>query len=198
VTVPLALTGRGALVERRTSLLLTGTARPAPAHQWLGQEPEPLVAALKGDRVTPGLADRLPQMITELRHMDDASGGDMVLGLAQREFSWVAGLLDRAAYDEPTARKLHLALAELGQFTGWAAYDAGLNAGAQGYGIAALRAAHTAGDPALGAYTLCSMAQQAVEQQQPAEAATLVETALTGTRGRATPALMARLHMEQA
>src|SRR5262249_16932804 len=36
------------------------------------------------------------------------------------------------------------------------------------------------------------------EQQQPAEAATLVETALAGTRGRQTPALMARLHTSQA
>jgi hypothetical protein len=198
VGVSLALTGSDDLVERRMFLFLTGTALTAPAHQWLVHEPEPLVAALNGDRVTPRLADQLPQMITELRHMDDASGGDLVLGLAQREFGWVAGLLDRAAYDEPTARKLHLALAELGQFTGWVAYDAGLNALAQRYWIAALRAAHTADDPALGAFILNSMAYQAVEQQQPAEAATLVETALAGTRSRQTPALLARLHTSQA
>src|SRR5262249_8977343 len=143
-------------------------------------------------------ADLLPPMITELRRMDDASGGDLVLGLAEREFSWVAGLLKRGSYDEPTARKLHLALAELGASTGRYAYDAGLNALAQRYYLAALRAAHAAADAALGAYILCSMAAQAVEQQQPEEAGTLIETGLAGTRSRQTPALMARLYMNQA
>src|SRR5262249_12058533 len=151
-----------------------------------------------GDWVTPELADRLPPMITELRRMEDLSGGGVVLGLAQREFSWVAGLLDGASYDEPTARKLHLALAELGQFTGHAAFDAGLHALAQRYWIAGLRAAHAASDTSLGAYIMYGMAQQAVEQGQPAEAATLIESALTGTRGQATPALLARLHISQA
>jgi hypothetical protein len=198
VEAAVALTGSGGLVERRTFLFLTGSALTAPAHQWLVHEPEPLVAALKGGRVTAGLADRLPNMITELRRMDDASGGDMVLDLAQRHFSWVAGLLDHASYDEKTGRQLHVMLAELGASTGYFARDAGQNALAQRYWITALRAAHTANDPALGAYILCSMAAQATEQHQPAEAVTLIETALTGTRGRQTPALMARLHMNEA
>jgi hypothetical protein len=197
VAAAVALTGSGGL-DRRTFVFLTGAALTVPAHQWLVHEPEPLVAALKGDRVTPKLADRLPPMISELRRMDDISGGDVVLDLAQREFSWVAGLLKRASYDEPTARKLHLALAELGVSTGYFAYDAGLDALAQRYWIAALRAARTADAPALGGYILCSMANQATEHHQPAEAATLVETGLAGTRGRQTPALMARLYMNQA
>jgi hypothetical protein len=180
-------------------MLLTGAALTAPAHQWLVQEPGRLVAALRGDRVTPELADRLPPMIAELRRMDDVSGGDVVLGLAEREFGWVAGLLDHASYDEQTGRQLHVALAELGQFTGFVARDAGRPALAQRYWIAALRAAHTADDAALGAYILFSMAQQAVEEQdRPAEAVTFIETALAGTRGRQTPALMACLHRNQA
>ena len=185
-------------VQRRAFLSLTGAALTTPAHQWLVHEPGPLVAALGGDRVTSELAGRLPAMIGELRRMDDVLGGDVVLGLAEREFGWVAGLLDHASYDEATGRKLHVALAELGQFTGWAAYDAGLHALAQRYCIAALRAAHTADDAALGAYILQRMAHQAVEQDRPAEATTLIETALAGTRGRQTPALMRNLYMEQA
>jgi len=191
------LTGSDGL-DRRTFVFLTGAALTAPAHQWLVHEPEPLVAALKGDRVTPKLADRLPPMISELRRMDDVSGGDVVLDLAQREFSWVARLLKCGSYDEPTACKLHLALAELGVSTGYFAQDAGLDGLAQRYWIAALRAAHSADDPALGTYILCSIAAQAAKQQQPAEAVTFIETALAGTRGRQTPALMARLHVNQA
>src|SRR5262249_26265846 len=137
-------------------------------------------------------------MISELNRMHDGSGGDMVLDLAQREFGYVTGLLKRGSYDESTAHKLHVALAELGASTGRYAYDAGLNALAQRYHLAALRAAHTADDPALGAYILCSMANQAAEQQQPADAALFIETALAGTRGRQTPALMARLYVNQA
>jgi hypothetical protein len=63
-------------------------------------------------------------MIAELRAMDDVAGGGTVLSLAQHEFGWVAGLLDEASYDEPTGRKLHVALAELGQLAGcWASRD---------------------------------------------------------------------------
>ncbi len=91
-------------------------------------------------------------MITELRHMDDISGGGVVFALAQQGFRWVARLLDQASYDEKTGRQLHRTLAELGQLTGHAARDAGQPALAQRYWIAALRAAHTAADPALGAY----------------------------------------------
>jgi hypothetical protein len=198
VEVSLALAGSGGLVERRTFLYLTGTALTAPAHQWLIQEPGQLTAALGGDRVTPDLADRLPPMISELRRMDDVSGGDIVLGLAEREFSWVAGLLDHASYDEETGRKLHVALAELGQFTGYVAYDSGLDALAQRYWIAALRAAHTADAPALGAYILSWMANQAAARGRPTEAATFIETALTGAHDRLTPALGACLGIRQA
>jgi hypothetical protein len=198
VKASIAVGGSDESVQRRAFLSLTGAALTAPAHQWLVHEPGPLVAALRGDRVTSQLADRLPPMIAELRRMDDVSGGGVALGLAEREFSWVAELLDGASYDETTAGKLHLALAELGQYTGWVAYDAGLNALAQRYWIAGLRAAHMADDAALGAYILSGMAHQAAAQHRPAEAATFIETALAGTHGRQTPALMALLHNLQA
>jgi hypothetical protein len=122
----------------------------------------------------------------------------VVFGFAQQGFRWVAGLLDQASYDEKTGRQLHRTLAELGQLTGHAARDAGQPALAQRYWIAALRAAHTAADPALGAYILSSMAHQAVAHGRGAEAVTLVETALLGARGQETPALLACLHSNQA
>ncbi|MBV9163562.1 MAG: hypothetical protein JO309_00680 [Pseudonocardiales bacterium] len=42
------------------------------------------------------------------------------------------------------------------------------------------------------------MAEQAAHQGQPAEAVTLIETALAGTRGRQTPSLLAELYNVQA
>ena len=115
VEAAIVLSGGDGRVKRRVFLSLTGTALTAPAHQWLVHEPEPLVSGLSGRRVSAGLADRLPAMIAELRTMDDVAGGGSVLSLAQHEFGWVAGLLDHASYDEHTGRKLHVALAELGQ-----------------------------------------------------------------------------------
>lgn len=93
---------------------------------------------------------------------------------------------------------LCLALAELGQLCGWAAYDAGHHALAQRYYVAALRAAHSADDRPLGAHVLSCMAEQAARQGQPAEAVTLIETALAGTRGREIPSLLAELYGGQA
>jgi hypothetical protein len=149
-------------------------------------------------RVSTELADRFIAMIGELRTMDDVAGGGTVLSLAEQQFGLVAGLLDQASYDEPTGRKLHIALAELGQLCGWCGYDAGQPGLAQRYYIAALRAAHSADDRPLGAHVLGSMAYQAAREGQPAEAVTLIDTAVTGVRGRETASLLTALYSRQA
>ncbi|MGH3695592.1 MAG: helix-turn-helix transcriptional regulator [Pseudonocardiaceae bacterium] len=198
VEAAVMLSGGDGWVKRRGFLTLSGTALTTPAHQWLVHEPEPLVSGLSGRRVSAELADRLPAMIAELRAMDDVAGGGTVLSLARHEFSWVAGLLDRASYNESTGRTLHLALAELGQLTGWGAYDAGQPGLAQRYNIAALRAAHTIDNRPLGAHILGYMAKQTAHQGQPTEAVTLAETALAGARGLQAPRLLAQLHVRHA
>ncbi|MGH3821989.1 MAG: helix-turn-helix transcriptional regulator [Pseudonocardiaceae bacterium] len=188
----------GERVKRREFVSLTGLALTAPAHQWLVHEPGPLVSGLSGRRVSVALVDRLMAMIPELRAMDDLAGGGTMLSLAQEEFGVVAKLLDQASYDEATGRKLHSALAELGQLAGWGAYDSGQPGLAQRYYIAALRAAHTINDRPLGAHILGFMAYQATREARPAEAVTLIKTALAGVRGRETPALLAELYIKQA
>ena len=198
VEVAVVLRGGDPPVKRRGFGFLTGMAWTAPAHQWLVHEPGPLVSGLSGRRVSATLVDRLPAMIPELRAMDDVAGGGTVLSLAEQEFGVITELLDEASYDESTGRGLHVALAELGQLAGWAAYDSGQPGLAQRYYIAALRAAHTVDDRPLGAYNLGYMAYQATRQGQPAEAVTLIETALAGVRGRETPALLAELYSKQA
>ncbi len=130
--------------------------------------------------------------------MDDVAGGGTVLSLAQQQFGTVADLLDQASYDEPTGRKFHVALAELGQLAGWAAYDAGQQGLAQRYYVAGLRAAHSADDRPLGAHILGSMAYQAAREGQPREAVTLIDTAVAGVRGRETARLLTALYDRQA
>ncbi|MGH3872045.1 MAG: helix-turn-helix domain-containing protein [Pseudonocardiaceae bacterium] len=188
----------GGRVKRRTFLALTGPALTAPAHQWLVHEPAPLVSGLAGRRVSGELVSRFSAMVAELRRMDDIAGGGSVLAIAQQLFAWVAGVLDRASYDESTSQGLHIVLAELGQLCGWAACDGGDYGLAQRYHIAGLRAAHAADDRSLGAHILASMANQATIEGQPTEAVTFVETALAGVRGRATSGLLAELHLRQA
>jgi len=193
-----AVLSGGGRVKRRTFLVLTGPALTAPAHQWLVHEPEPLVSGLAGRRVSGELVSRFSAMVAELNRMDDVAGGGSVLAMAQQLFGWVAGVLDRASYDEHTGRALHVVLAELGALCGWCSCDSGDYGLAQRYNIAGLRAAHTADDRLLGAHILATMANQATSQGQPTEAVTFVETALAGVRGRATSGLLAELHMRQA
>jgi DNA-binding XRE family transcriptional regulator len=198
VEAAVVLSGGDGRVKRRVLLSLTSAALTAPAHQWLVHEPEPLVSGLAGRRVPAELVDRLPAIIAELRAMDDVAGGGDVLALDQYHFHWVAGLLDRASYDEATGRNLHRALAELGQHAGWVCYDTGQHGLAQRYNIAALRAAYSADDRQLGAHILGEMAYQAAHQGRAAEAITLTETAVAGTRGQQTPRLLAQLYIQQA
>jgi transcriptional regulator with XRE-family HTH domain/tetratricopeptide (TPR) repeat protein len=192
VEAAVVLRGGDRPVKRRGFVFLTGMTLTAPAHQWLIHEPGPLVSGLSGRRVSAALADRFMAMIPELRAMDDVAGGGTVLSLAEQEFGMIAKLLDQAVYDEPTGRKLHIALAELGQFSGWAAYDAGQQSLAQRYYVAGLRAAHSADDRPLGAHILGSMAYQAAREGHPAEAVTLIDTAVVGARGQETASLYSK------
>jgi transcriptional regulator with XRE-family HTH domain len=176
VEVAVLLSGGGGRVKRRVLLSLTGPGLTAPAHQWLVHEPGPLVSGLVGRRVSGELVGRLAAIVVELRRMDDVAGGGGVLVMAQQTFAWVAGLLDRASYDEPTGRALYVVLAELGQLCGWAALDDGNYGLAQRYNIAALRTAHSADDRPLGAHALATMAHQAARQGQPDEAVTVARS----------------------
>ncbi|HET9253632.1 MAG TPA: helix-turn-helix transcriptional regulator [Pseudonocardiaceae bacterium] len=198
VEAAVVLSGGDGPVKRRVFLALTGPALTFPAHQWLVREPGPLASGLAGRRVSGKLVGRFSAMVVELRRMDDVAGGGSVLPMAQQAFSWVAGLLDRASYDERTGQGLHTALAELGQLCGWSAYDAGRHGLAQRYFVVGLRAAHSADDRPLGAHILATMAHQASRHGRPADGVTFIETALAGTRGQAKPALLAELHIRQA
>lgn len=188
----------GVRVKRRVFLPLTGLVLTAPAHRWLVQEPEPVLSGLAGRRISAQVVDRLPTMIAELRSMDMAAGGGDVVSLAEFHIHWVAGLLEQASYDDATGRKLHMALAELGNVLAWACFDTGQHGLGQRYHVTALRAAHAADDRLLGANILGEMAYMSAHSGRPAEAVTLIDTALAGSRGRQTPRLLAQLSIQRA
>jgi transcriptional regulator with XRE-family HTH domain len=198
VEASVTLSVGGSPVKRRHFNLLTGAGLTVPAHHWLIREPEPLVSGLSGGRISVTLVDHLSPMIATLRAMDDTAGGGRVLALAQHAFGWVAELLDQASYDDHTGRRLHIALAELGQLIGVAATDTGRVGLGQRYHIAALHAAHSADDRLLGAHILACMADQAACHDRPADAVTLIETAVAGIRGGESPRLLAELSMRKA
>ena len=180
-------------MERRTLLFRTGAALTVPAHQWLVHEPAPLTAALHGDRVTAPLADRLPPMIAELRRMDEVHSPGVVLALAERDFTWVTGLLDQGSYDEATGRQLHVALAELGQVAGSLAYDLGDHGRAQRfYMTGAPRRPHR-GRPRAGCARPRVHGRAVSRPGHPHDALMLVDTALASTRGTTTTAAQAAL-----
>ena len=97
-------------------------------------------------------------------------------------------------YTERTGRLLHVAVAEAVLLAGWSSYDAGHHGLAQRYLIQALRTAKAGDDVLLAGSILDAMSHQATFLGQYRQAATLAETALTGTSGRATPTLTAHFH----
>ena len=92
----------------------------------------------------------------------------------------IGDLLEHHRYSDQVGRRLHAIAGESLRLAGWTAFDAGQHPQAQRYWVAALHAAHTAGDRALGANILGFMSRQAIELGQIRESVTLAETALTG------------------
>lgn len=144
------------LADRRGFMKLTGTALICLAADWLRAEPAALVAALRGGRVTSEFVDRVEEGLPRLRLLEAAHGGMRVRQLIGAELGIVADVLAGSAYTTEIARRLHGLAGELGRMAGWACFDAGLRAAAQRYWVAALHAAHAAGDRPLGANILKS------------------------------------------
>ncbi|WP_405132946.1 tetratricopeptide repeat protein [Nocardia sp. NBC_01388] len=185
-------------MDRRSFLTVMGAAMSAPAHQWLLAEPVPyLTRSGKSRRVTLNAVDELDLMNASLRRLDDGGGGDRLLLMVRAHVRQVVQLIDHSSYTDTVGRRLHSNAGELLRLAGWLAFDGGQHAGAQRYWMAALRAAHTAGDRALAANTLGFMSCQAKDIKQPLEAVTLAESARAGYRG-ASPRVSAILALRAA
>jgi tetratricopeptide (TPR) repeat protein len=167
------------------------------ADAWLTVESGELIAVLGGGRVTIDFVERLEQGVPRLYFLEAAQGGRSARKLIDAELAMVVDVLDRSTYTAAVGKRLYRLAADLGGKAGWASFDAGLHASAQRYWVAALHAAHTAGDRLLGANILKNMSLQCSDFALPNEALALARSAYAGAR-QAMPRAAAMLALREA
>ncbi|MGH3687285.1 MAG: hypothetical protein ACRDRU_22000 [Pseudonocardiaceae bacterium] len=164
----------GGLMDRRVFMAVGGSALTELVWTAVNTEPARLAAALGGGQVGATLIEQVEETIPRLRQLDDRQGGGGAnLIYVNAQFQAVAQLLHTADHTGQITRRLLVAWAELGQLAGWMAADAERHGLAQRYYLTALRAAHNAGDKALGAHVLSAMAFNAANREQAADAISL-------------------------
>jgi hypothetical protein len=131
------------------------------------------------------------------RRMDDSIGGGTLLPSVREDLRLVIQMISNASYTDDVGTRLHRVAAEFGRLAGFLAFDSGHNAVAQRYWMAALRAAHSSGDRAVGANVLSFMSLQATWTNNPRDAMVLAESALQAER-QLTPGVNALLYSRLA
>ena len=173
----------GGLMDRRVFMTVSGSALTDLAWTAVNTEPPRLAAALGGGQVDTTLIEQIEETIPGLRRLDDRQGGGGAnLTYVHAQFQAVALLLKRAGHSGQITRRLLIAWAELGQLAGWMAADAERHGLAQRYYLTALRAAHNAGDKALGAHVLSAMAYHAASREEAADSISLGSAAVEMAR----------------
>lgn len=191
-------TALGSVVtDRCSSLSLRGPALISLASDWLNIPPDHLLAVLRGTHAAASFVDQIEQGLPRLRLLEAIWGGQRTRKLLDAELGVVVEILRHSAYTESIGRRLYGLAAELGRMAGWASFDAGLHSSAQRYWIAALHAAHTAGDRAVGSNILKSMCLQLYDFGRLTDALVLVQSARRSI-GQATPRAAAMLALREA
>ena len=149
-----------ATMDRRGFMQLTGMSLTAFATDWLNVEPTQLMSVLRGGRITGEFVAQIEAGLPRLRLLGDNYGGQRARKLLDAELGMVVEVLEKSSYTPAVAQRLHGLAAELGRLAGFASFDAGLHSAAQRYWVAAVHSAHAAGDRAMGANILKSMALQ--------------------------------------
>jgi hypothetical protein len=186
-----------AVLDRRGFMKISSSALVRIAEDWLQVEPAQLVAALDGCRIDASLIDRVEEGIPRLRFLDAAYGGKRARRLIEAELGMVTEILTHSAFSADLGRRLFAVAAELGRMAGWASFDDGLHAAAQRYWLAALHAAHAAGDGLKAANVLKSMSLQCHDFGRRQEALALAVSANASTSD-ATPRVAAMLSLREA
>jgi tetratricopeptide (TPR) repeat protein len=195
--VSLDQTAGAALLDRRGFLTFGAGAAVALAHDWMAAEPAKVVAVLRGGRLDASLVECFERRLPALRQMDYSLGGGSVRELVDSELRLATDLLANGSYAEAVGRRMFAVAAELGRIAGWANFDAGYHAAAERYWVAALRAAHAAGDRSIGGNILKCMSLQQVDADRTDEALALARAACEGAR-HAPPRVQAMLTVRQA
>jgi tetratricopeptide (TPR) repeat protein len=167
----------GAAMDRRIFLTLTGGALTTPAFEWLIANPASDASRVAGRRIKDAAVDNIEEQTAQFRRMDDQLGGGATLALVRAQVRHVVELLKDGSYTSTVGIRLTAAAAELMRLAGWLSYDAGRNPLAQRYWLAALHAAHAAGDRATGANVLGFMSLQAWHAGQHSDAVKLAAAA---------------------
>ncbi|MCX4749031.1 hypothetical protein OG455_26580 [Kitasatospora sp. NBC_01287] len=156
--------GAQAAPVRLTDLFRGGELADAVEH-WAALPP-PLTGGEGALRVTEGQLADLRLGYQGKRRLAQACGGGLVLEPARAELLMAGKLLELGGYagEEGLGRALYGAAGRLARLVGWAAADLGQEAAAQRAYVAALRAAHAAGEPQLAMSVVGALAVQVTHQ----------------------------------
>ncbi|MGC5033925.1 helix-turn-helix domain-containing protein [Micromonospora sp. DT229] len=184
------------VVERYEHALGVPIGTPADpvrlTHEWLiGDSPVPQQLRA-GRRIGTGLIETLESRVIELRHLDDTVGSRTLLPVIRAELDQAEHLARTASYTDVLGKRLHTVIGELAQLAGWVASDAGHYRDAQRLYLSGVTAAEAAGDRALGAQLLSSLAYQITNVGKREDALLIARSAVTGAP-HATPLVRALL-----
>ncbi|RCG17268.1 transcriptional regulator [Sphaerisporangium album] len=188
---------RHALPDRRGFMRLTGCTLTGFAEVWMNVEPAEASATFYGGRIGDDFVDQMEAGLPRLRLLEAAYGGQRACRLLDAELGMVNEVLSKSSYTSGVARRLHALAAELGRVAGFACFDAGLHSAAQRYWVAAVHAAHAAGDRVQGANILKSMSLQCHDFGCFGEALRMAQCAREGV-GQVTPRTAAMLALREA
>ncbi|MEN8649081.1 XRE family transcriptional regulator [Streptomyces sp. 21So2-11] len=185
-------------MERRKFLTVSGFALTAFVHHWGTEEAEPLKRATDGSRISDSLLDKLQGTTDELRVMDASAGSGTLTQLGKAHLELLKLIINESSYDEATGRSLAAIIADTATQTGWFAFDSGQHDVAQGYFLAAARAAKSSGDIRLGAGALSYIAIHGYSTGAPRDAVNAARAARERVKGINAPSLEAMLLTRQA
>ncbi|MEE1820965.1 transcriptional regulator [Streptomyces sp. BE20] len=183
----------GRRVDRR-SFIAAGVALSASATSW-----SRAVAQMPPDRPAmvhvgnPRLLAHLEERLDYLRRVDDELGSGEVHKQAGGELSLAVRLIKAGRHTDADLRRLYTIAAEASRQVAWTAFDQGRFGIAQRHFDASLRASVEAEDVITGAYSLSFAAIQCYSTGQAGRAVSLLDTARTQVRGKATPRMDAML-----
>lgn len=189
-------------MDRREFLTITGSALTGLAGQWgsaLAIASLPTTLSIPGhNRLSPDVLDRVDQRLNYLSRLDDVLGGRDLCQLAVAEFQYLTRLADQATYNSAIGQRLFSLITVAARLCGWLHFDAGQDAAAQSYYVAALRLSVLANDALAGAHVLSCMCYQATLAGGHREAVSLMDAAEEQTRHTTTPRLKALIASNKA
>jgi len=131
-------------------------------------------------------------MFAMLSRADEQFGGGHArLAVVQYLTTDVAGYLRGRFATEEDRKAMFSAASPIAWLAGWKSFDSSEHGLAERYFVQSVRLANEADDRALASFTLRAMAHQAVDLGHGHQALALADSALSWSRGRATPAATA-------